>query len=106
MQNAVNMTSDRLGRIVEDALSEVYVFSAQDFTFSLVNRGARENLGFTMEELRAKTPWDLKPTLSRQEFLDLVDPIPCSKGFAPAWNSRRFTKGKMARATTSGSICS
>jgi PAS domain S-box-containing protein len=75
MQNALRMTSDRLGRIVEDAVSEVYVFSEDDFTFSLVNRGARDNLGFTMEELRAKTPWDLKPKLSREEFLDLVAPL-------------------------------
>ncbi len=75
MQNALSMTSDRLGRIVEDAVSEVYVFSEGDFTFSLVNRGARDNLGYTMEELRAKTPWDIKPKLSQQEFLDLVAPL-------------------------------
>ncbi len=75
MQNVVDMTSDRLGRIVEDAVSEVYVFSVDDFRFSLVNRGARDNLGFTMEELRAKTPWDLKPSISQQEFLQLVDPL-------------------------------
>lgn len=75
VRNELNMTSDRLGRIVEDAVSEVYVFSVDDFRFSLVNRGARENLGYTMDELRAKTPWDLKPFISREEFLQLVDPL-------------------------------
>lgn len=75
MQYTVNMTSERLGRIVEDALSEVYVFSAHDFTFSLVNRGARENLGFSMEELRSKTAWDLKPMIKKQDFIELVDPL-------------------------------
>lgn len=73
--NVVEMTSDRLGRIVEDAASEVYIFSAEDFRFSLVNRGARDNLGFTMEELREKTPWDIKPAISKEEFLQLVDPL-------------------------------
>ncbi len=75
MQNRLGMTSDRLGRIVEDAASEVYVFSSDDFTFSLVNRGARENLGFTMEELRSKTAWDIKPAITQQEFRALVDPL-------------------------------
>ncbi|MFZ3584874.1 PAS domain S-box protein [Loktanella sp. DJP18] len=69
------MTSDRLGRIVEDAASEVYIFSSDDFRFSLVNRGARENLGFTMEELRSKTAWDLKPAISELAFRKLVDPL-------------------------------
>ncbi len=71
----VDMTSDRLGRIVEDAVSEVYVFSAEDFRFSLVNRGARDNLGYSMAELRAMTPWDVMPSMSRQEFLELVEPL-------------------------------
>ncbi|WP_417523478.1 PAS domain S-box protein [Marinovum sp.] len=69
------MTSDRLGRIVEDAVSEVYVFSVDDCRFSLVNRGARENLGYTMDELREITPWDLMPSITREEFLQLVDPL-------------------------------
>lgn len=75
VQNLVNLTSDRLGRIVEDAASEVYIFSADDCKFSLVNRGARSNLGFTMEELRTMTPWDLKPEIPQQEFLQMVDPL-------------------------------
>ena len=69
------MTSERLGRLVEEAASEVYVFSADDFRFRLVNRGARDNLGYTMEELAQLTPWDLKPEISRVAFLDLVRPL-------------------------------
>ncbi len=75
VRNALQISSERLGRIVEDAASEVYIFSVDDFRFSLVNRGARENLGFTMEELRTKTPWDIKPMMPQQEFLLLVDPL-------------------------------
>lgn len=40
-----------LGRIVEEAASEVYVFSVDDFRFRLVNKGARDNLGYSIEEL-------------------------------------------------------
>jgi PAS domain S-box-containing protein len=69
------MTSERLGRIVEESLSEVYLFSAEDFRFVLVNRGARENLGFSMEELRGQTPWDIKPEFDRERFVSLLHPL-------------------------------
>lgn len=75
MQEAIKLASDRLGQIVEDAASEVYLFSADDFTFTLVNRGARENLGYSMSELRDMVAWDIKPELSRDAFLSLVQPL-------------------------------
>lgn len=75
MRNIESMTSDQLGRIVEDAVSEVYVFSVDDFRFSLVNKGARDNLGYSMDELRGKTPWDIKPEISKEAFLALVEPL-------------------------------
>jgi len=75
MATVFGVTSDRLGRIVEEAASEVYVFSADDFLFRLVNKGARENLGYTIEELRSLTPWDLKPSISQIDFIKLIRPL-------------------------------
>ena len=69
------VTNDRLGRIVEDAASEVYVFGADDYRFRIVNKGARDNLGYTIDELRSLTPWDIKPQISREEFIALVQPL-------------------------------
>ena len=69
------MTAKQLGHIVEDAASEIYIFSVTDFNFLLVNRGARENLGYSFEELRHLTPWDLKPELSETEFREKVGPL-------------------------------
>ncbi|WP_426027179.1 PAS domain-containing protein [Brevundimonas sp. TWP2-3-4b2] len=69
------VTNERLGRIVEEAASEVYVFSAEDFRFRLVNKGARENLGYSASEIAELTPWDLKPEFSKNEFLSLVRPL-------------------------------
>jgi len=72
MNSYSEITFEQLGRIVEEAASEVYLFSAVDFRFLMVNRGARDNLGYSMEELRGVTPWDIKPKFSRDEFLELV----------------------------------
>ena len=66
--------NERLGRIVEDSVSEVYIFDGDSYQFQLVNRGARNNLGYTMEELSRLTPWDLKP-ISRSDFIELVKPL-------------------------------
>lgn len=67
--------NERLGRIVEDSVSEVYVFDANSYNFELVNRGARENLGYSMEELRELTPWDLKPHYTMEQFIEYVTPL-------------------------------
>lgn len=67
--------SERLGLIVEDSTNEIYVFDADSFKFALVNRGARENLGYTIEELRELTAWDLKPEFTREQFRKMVEPL-------------------------------
>ncbi|WP_324261486.1 histidine kinase dimerization/phosphoacceptor domain -containing protein [Altererythrobacter sp. H2] len=67
--------SAELGLIVEDAASEIYLFSAEDCRFLLVNRGARENLGYSMVELEAMTPWDIKPEVSEAQFRDMIRPL-------------------------------
>lgn len=75
MPQSVGLTSERLGRIVEEAASEVYIFCAKDFCFRLVNKGARDNLGYSFDELSRMTPWDLNPNISRDEFMIMVEPL-------------------------------
>jgi len=65
----------RLGRITEEALNEVYVFDAETLRFIEVNRGARENLGYSAEELGAMTPLDIKPDFTAASFEELVAPL-------------------------------
>ncbi|MGI9518293.1 MAG: PAS domain-containing sensor histidine kinase [Pirellulaceae bacterium] len=61
-----------LGRIIEDSLNEVYLFDADSLRFLRVNRGARLNLGYSMNELRDLTPMDIKPDFTRESFEALV----------------------------------
>jgi PAS domain S-box-containing protein len=72
---ASSSANERLGRIVEDAASETFIFDAHTFNFVLVNRGARENLGYSMDELARLTPLDLKRRMSRAEFEALLAPL-------------------------------
>lgn len=65
----------RLGRVLEDSLNEIYIFNADSLRFELVNRGARENLGFTMDQLQKMTPIDLEPEFNEEAFNQLVAPL-------------------------------
>ena len=67
--------STRLGRIIEDSVNEVFVFDAQTLRFLMVNRSARENLGYSMAELSAMTPLDIMPHQDERHFATLLAPL-------------------------------
>lgn len=64
-----------LGEIIEESVNEVYIFDADTLLFLQVNRGGRENLGYSMEELRSLTPIDIKPEFDRRRFERLLLPL-------------------------------
>ncbi|MFT5523282.1 MAG: two-component system sensor kinase FixL [Pirellulaceae bacterium] len=68
-----------LGRIVEDSLNEIFIFDFETLKFVQVNRGARENLGYSMKELRDLTPVDIKPEFTKELFAELVVPLNTGK---------------------------
>ncbi len=61
--------------ILENSRNEIYVFDAETLRFVQVNRGARENLGYDMDELRQLTPLDLMPKYTPESFERLVAPL-------------------------------
>ncbi|TMV93317.1 EAL domain-containing protein [Thioclava sp. BHET1] len=65
----------RMGRVVEHSANEVFVFDAQSLHFMLVNRGARDNLGYEADELSCLTPVDIKPEFDEPTFRKMVAPL-------------------------------
>ncbi|WP_126456170.1 sensor histidine kinase [Sulfuriflexus mobilis] len=65
----------RLGRVLDDSLNEIFIFDSEDFHFLRVNRGAQENLGYSRDELRQKTVYDIKPDFDKEEFSEHVGPL-------------------------------
>lgn len=49
----------RLGRILEHSANEIFVFDLESLRFSLANRRALENTGYSLGELRRMTPNDI-----------------------------------------------
>ncbi len=64
-----------LANILETSLNEIYIFDAETLKFVNVNEGARNNLGYSIEECRELTPLDLKPECSADSFEAMVEPL-------------------------------
>jgi PAS domain S-box-containing protein len=69
------IATTRLGQMIEDSRNEVFVFDAQTLHFKNANRAARNNIGYSLEELTNLTPVDIKPEMSPAKFKALTDPL-------------------------------
>jgi PAS domain S-box-containing protein len=66
---------DYLGQILDESLNELYVFDAETLLFLQVNKGALNNLGFTMAEMVMMTPLSLTPEFTTRSFRQLLEPL-------------------------------
>jgi PAS domain S-box-containing protein len=65
----------RLGRILEESINEIYVFDITTYKFSTVNAGAQRNLGYSLAQLLQMAPWDLILDVSELELKNMVQPL-------------------------------
>ncbi|MDT7042822.1 PAS domain S-box protein [Candidatus Nitronereus thalassa] len=65
----------RLGRLLDESVNEIFLFDAQTLKFTQVNKGAQENLGYSMDELMNMTPVDIKPEFTWETFQELLKPL-------------------------------
>ncbi|MDH5749768.1 MAG: PAS domain S-box protein, partial [Rhodospirillales bacterium] len=72
-------TAQRLGRMLDQSHDEYYAFSPDTFRFISVNHGAQKNLGYSMDELRAMTPLDIKPEMTKSKFSQFIKQLESGK---------------------------
>lgn len=60
--------ASRLGRLLDSANEEIYIFDAESLRFLEVNRGARRNLDRGSEQLVRMTPLDISEDLSEESL--------------------------------------
>jgi PAS domain S-box-containing protein len=65
----------RLGRLLDESVNEIFLFDAKTLKFTQANKGARENLGYSMDELMNMTPVDIKPEFTWEAFQELLKPL-------------------------------
>ena len=65
----------RLLTVLNASLNEIFMFRTDTLRFTYVNRGALDNLGYTLEAIQALTPIDIKPEMTEASFRELVSPL-------------------------------
>lgn len=60
--------ASRLGRLLDSAMEEIYIFDAQTLYFLEVNRGAQRNLGYELDQLTQMTPLQISEDLDAAMF--------------------------------------
>ena len=70
-----NSTIKLYQKVHENSLHELYFFQPESLAFLTVNCSARENLGYTSEELSTMTPLDIKSEFDVQNFRKLLAPL-------------------------------
>lgn len=74
-QKRAQARSRLLTRVVEDSLHETYLVDEKTLRFIEANRGARRNLGYSMDELRGMGPSDVVANMSKSELRALIAPL-------------------------------
>jgi two-component system, LuxR family, sensor kinase FixL len=64
--------SSRLGRIVENSPSEIYVFNAETLHLVQINKGALRNSGYSQEESLTMVFFDFAPDLNPHKLSELT----------------------------------
>jgi len=62
-------------KIFNESLNEIFIFDSDTLKFVNVNYGAQKNIGYTLDELKHLTPFDIKPDFSEEEFRDFIKPL-------------------------------
>jgi len=67
--------NESITKIVDESLSEIFIFDGETLKFIQVNKGARKNIGYTLEEMQRMTPIDIKPNFTHDDFLELLESL-------------------------------
>lgn len=69
-------TISDLGRILDQSVNEIYLTSTDTFKFIYANQAARDNLGYSLEELYKLSPADIKePGVTSESLLKFLAPL-------------------------------
>ena len=67
--------SSRFGRVLDDSSNEIYLFDAKTLKFVQVNRGARDNLGYSLTEMLRLSLVDIQTDFKRKDIEGLLKPL-------------------------------
>ncbi len=61
--------------LLEKSLNEIFIFDAVTLKFIHANKGACENLGYSLVEFQEMTPLDINTEYTAETFAQLIEPL-------------------------------
>jgi PAS domain S-box-containing protein len=61
--------------LFHESLNDFYIISADSFRFSNANAGALHRIGYSLEEVRLLTPWDLNHDHDKHKFIHYANQV-------------------------------
>ncbi|HBE30438.1 MAG TPA: hypothetical protein DD990_03560 [Cyanobacteria bacterium UBA11368] len=65
----------RFWKVLDLISNEIYIFDAASLRFQYVNARVRRNMGYSIEEMRNLTAYDIKPEIKEEEFRRAIAPL-------------------------------
>lgn len=66
---------NRFKHTLDQTLDMIFIFDAETLKFEYLNDGAVHSMGYTRDELLQMTPYDIKPQLTRTNFIEKIRPL-------------------------------
>lgn len=64
-----------LGVLLNSSINEIYIFDKNSLKFVNVSKGALQNLGYNLKEIRQLSAHDIKPEYSFDKFKEVIKPL-------------------------------
>ena len=65
----------QLMKLIDSSSNEFYVFDKESLLFKYANRGALNNLQYTLAEIKELYVYDIKPKFTKDKFLAIIKPL-------------------------------
>jgi len=66
---------EQLYKALDESSNEVFIFDMETLKYKYANKGAIDNLGYTLEEIKSLSPFELKPGYTKKTFKTLIHPL-------------------------------
>jgi len=73
--SAENKNLKQLGVLLNSSINEIYIFERHNFKLLDLSKGALENLGYDLEEIKQLSAYSIKPEYTAESFKIAIQPI-------------------------------
>jgi len=71
----INDELSRFKHVLDNTWDMIFMFDSKSMQFNYLNKGAVRSMGYSRDELLQMHPYDIKPEIPKDQFLQLIEPL-------------------------------